>query len=159
MVMESLKLFERKFDYRISGHSGDTDSLILVPWGKPPTNDKMRLDVLRAMHAHTEMCDSGDTTLEAARKAIFDVAGKDADDRFVFLVSDANLQQYSITPDMLARIFSLDKRVHVFLLFIASPRDSTSAFVERWPSNVFVCLDKRDLPRVLKKMFQVALRE
>ena len=60
MVMEALKGFERKFDYRLSGHSGSTSELVLVPWGRPPANDKARLDVIRAMHAHTEMCDSGE---------------------------------------------------------------------------------------------------
>lgn len=154
MVMEALKGFDRKFDYKIAGHSGDTDELVLVPWGKAPTNDKGRLDVIRAMHAHTEMCDSGDHTLEAARKAVFDVAAQpESDDRFVFLISDANLDQYSITPEMLGRIFDLDRRVHVFVLFIASARDSASNFQKKLPGNVFVCLDKRELPKVLKKMF------
>ena len=83
----------------------------------------------------------------------------EADDRFVFLVSDANLDQYNITVDHVGRLFSMDKRVHVFVLFIANPRDSTKAFAERWPSNVYVCLDKRDLPRALKKMFSSAFLE
>ena len=157
MVMEALKGFERKFDYRIVGHSGDTDELVLVPWGKPPKNDKGRLDVIRAMHAHTEMCDSGDHTLEAAKKAIFDCAAQqEADDRFVFLLSDANLDQYSITPDMISRLFDLDKRVHVFILFIASMRDSASSFAKKMPGNVFICLDKKELPKVMKRMFVAA---
>jgi hypothetical protein len=157
MVMEALKGFERKFDYRIVGHSGDTDELQLVPWGKPPKNDKGRLDIIRAMHAHCEMCDSGDHTIEAAKKAIFDCAAQqEADDRFVFLVSDANLDQYSITPDMIGRLFELDKRVHVFMLFIASVRDSASAFARHMPGNVFICLDKKELPKVMKRMFLAA---
>jgi len=157
MVMEALKGFERKFDYRVVGHSGDTDELVFVPWTKPPKNDKGRLDVIRAMHAHTEMCDSGDHTLEAARKAIFDCAAQpEADDRFVFLLSDANLDQYSITPDMISRLFDLDKRVHVFVLFIASVRDSASNFAKEMPGNVFLCLDKKELPKVMKRMFLAA---
>lgn len=157
MIMESLKGFERKFDYRVVGHSGDTDELVFVPWGKPPANDKARLDVIKGMHAHTEMCDSGDHTLEAAKKAIFDCAAqKEADDRFVFLVSDANLDQYSITPDMISRLFDLDKRVHVFVLFIASMRDAASSYAKKMPGNVFVCLDKKELPRVMKRMFLAA---
>ena len=151
MVMEALKGFERKFEYRISGHSGVTDELLLVPWNKPPSTDKGRLDVIKAMHAHCEMADSGDNTLEAARKAVFDCAAGIADERFVFLISDANLDQYSITPDHLQRIFDLDRRVHVFVLFIASLRDSAVTFAKQLPGNVFVCLDKKDLPRVLKR--------
>jgi len=177
MVMEALRGFERKFEWRISGHSGVTDELMLVPWNKPPATDKTRLDVIKTMHAHAEMADSGDNTLEAARKAVFDVASGVADDRFVFLISDAcvflnqqrraraltrchgprsNLDQYSITSDHLQRIFDLDRRVHVFVLFIASVRDSATNFAKQLPGNVFVCLEKKDLPRVLKRMFMAA---
>lgn len=157
MIMESLKGFERKFDYRVVGHSGDTDELKLVDWGKPPKNEKQRLDIIKAMHAHTESCDSGDHTLEAARKAIFDSAAQpEADDRFVFLISDANLDQYSITHDMVSRLFDLDKRVHVFVLFIANARDNAASFAKKMPSNVFVCLDKAQMPKVMKRMFLAA---
>ena len=99
---------------------------------------------------------------------------EEADERYVFLLSDANLQQYSITPEMLAGLFNLDKRVKVYVIFIASIRDrwetnkqtkkeiivfsSAYSFRDKYPSQIFVVLDKKELPSVLKKIFlQAAL--
>ena len=39
---------------------------------------------------------SGDSTLEATEAAIQDVLSEEADDHFVFLLSDANLRRYGI---------------------------------------------------------------
>lgn len=45
---------------------------------------------------------SGDTTLEATARAIQEVAGiTDSDSKFVFVVSDANLERYGIKPSTL----------------------------------------------------------
>lgn len=104
------------------GHSGDSESIPLVPYGKPPQNRKERLQVLETMVAHSQVycwlvilyehgvivmisvvivqyCMSGDTTVEATIKAVSDVAKQDkADGRYVFVVSDANLRRYGISP-------------------------------------------------------------
>ena len=77
------------------GHSGDTPCAPLVEYGLPPPNEKERLKVIQRMAAHTQFCMSGDHTLEATREAIEEVATHldEADEAFVFVLSDANLER------------------------------------------------------------------
>ena len=72
------------------------------------------------MHAHTNVCDSGDNTIEAAKKAIREIVEKESDDYFIFLVSDANMESYGITPETFGSLYSMDSRVKMFSIFIAS---------------------------------------
>ena len=98
MIMEAVKGFEHKFSMAISGHSGDTDSLPLVAFDDNALEtDVDRLKVLRKMYAHTEVCDSGDSSLASCRKAVQEITSTDGDDYYVFLISDANLEQYGIS--------------------------------------------------------------
>eukprot|EP00494_Astrolonche_serrata_P003863 UN03871 len=114
MILEAVKGFEHKFDIKFSGHSGDSNSVALgVEWGHPPCNDRERLSVIKKMHAHCEMCDSGDNTINGVKKAIETVTREAADDYYVFCVTDANLDQYGITPDHFQRLVNIDARVHV----------------------------------------------
>ena len=96
MVMESFRGFDHKYQYKIGGHSGDTDNLEFVEEGKAPGNDRERLQVIRKMHAHSDLCDSGDNTLSSCRYAVREIVKKEADEYAVFLLSDANLEQYGI---------------------------------------------------------------
>ena len=87
MIMEAVKGFEHKFSLAISGHSGDTDSLPLVEFEDGGLETAVeRLKVLRKMYAHTEVCDSGDSSIRARRKAAQDITKKEVDDYFVFLI-------------------------------------------------------------------------
>ena len=45
---------------------------------------------------------------------------EDADERFMFLISDANLQRYYITPEEIGEILTSKKNVQAFIIFIAS---------------------------------------
>jgi len=65
------------------------------------------------MVAHTQFCMSGDHTLEAADEAIRDMAKEDADESFVFIVSDANFERYGIRPQ---DVFS-HSSLHLLLIF------------------------------------------
>jgi hypothetical protein len=97
LVMESFEGFENRFDYSIVGHSGDSNCIQLVDFGRPPRNEKERMQILQKMIAHSQYCQSGDNTLEAMRKAIVDIArqhDEDEDDHIVVGVSDANLARY-----------------------------------------------------------------
>ena len=76
----------------------DGPHIPFVEYEKPPEGPKERLKVLQKMKIHSEYCDSGDSTLEALQEGIKTVVEKEADDYFVFLVSDANLNRYDITP-------------------------------------------------------------
>ena len=108
--------------------------------------------VVRQMNAHTEVCDSGDNTIRACEKAIKDIVKRDADEHVVFLLSDANLEQYGIGGDDLQRLLKLDKRVRVFILFIGSIGDQATRLAEQCPAGqVFVALDTTQIPKILKQ--------
>ena len=94
MVMEAFTGLGHKYEYAIVGHSGETAWLPLVAMGSPPSGRAARLGVIRAMIQHSSTCRSGDHTLDAGRRAVLELASEPADDRFVFLVSDANLEGY-----------------------------------------------------------------
>ena len=98
MFMESFAGFENKYDYSIVGHSGDSHWIPFVDHGLPPKTRKERLRVLQKMLAHSQFCMSGDHTLEATQQAIRNMSQTEADDRYVFVVSDANLRRYGISP-------------------------------------------------------------
>jgi hypothetical protein len=72
MFMEALQGFDHKILYSIVGHSGDSECIELVEYGKPPTNKKDRFKVLQTMFAHAQYCSSGDETLNGATFRICD---------------------------------------------------------------------------------------
>lgn len=72
------------------------------------------------MHAHSQFCFSGDTTMEATKNAIEKVVEDEGDEHFVIVLSDANLERYGISPPKLARMMNSDPRVNVFFIFIGS---------------------------------------
>jgi len=43
MIMEALHGYEDKVNYSIVGHSGDSSSITLIPFGHPPTTPMQRL--------------------------------------------------------------------------------------------------------------------
>ncbi len=98
------------------GHSGATHLLPLVAFGRPPRNRQERLAVVRRMVDHAASCVSGDNTLAAAARAVRDVKGVEADDYFVFLVSDANLEGYGVTSASLAAALMADRRVNSYVI-------------------------------------------
>jgi len=157
MMLEATKGMEHRFDIAMSAHSGDTAHLPLVEFGKPPRDDKARLNVIRQIYAHAEMCESGDNTVNGLRRAIEAITrGPEADARYVVLISDANVDMYGITPETLERLIKMDPRVHVFVLFIASMSNQSKIFEEKLPGRVFTCLDTSMVPKTLKKMFLAA---
>ncbi|CAG8469763.1 6846_t:CDS:2 [Acaulospora colombiana] len=101
--MESFKSFEYKFQYRIAGHSGESHSMEFVKEGRYPHNEKETFKVLRQMYIHSQFCLSGDNTLNAAAHAIKDITKEEADDYFVVVLSDANISQYHINPEDIAK--------------------------------------------------------
>jgi hypothetical protein len=132
-----------------------------------PVQRKLR--VVRAMHAHAQQAYSGDMTLESARRAVRELAAEAADERFVVLVSDANLEQYGITPRELGKLLTLDPEVRVFIIFIGTLEGQAEKYLgggggggggdepELPPGHVFLCLNTRDLPKILQKIFASTL--
>ncbi|KAI4874143.1 hypothetical protein NFI96_015654, partial [Prochilodus magdalenae] len=123
MVMEALESYEHKFKYDIVGHSGDGFDIELVRCDKVPKNNKQRLKVLKTMHAHSQFCMSGDYTLEGTEHAVRELAREEADEHFVIVLSDANLERYGISPDRFARALTSNPQVHAFAIFIGSLGD------------------------------------
>merc|ERR1712194_979416 len=101
--MESLDGFEHKYHYNIVGHSGNGPEISFVEFGQPPRTRGQRAAVVGQMTSAAAIAASGDSTVEAIEAAVKKVASQEADDYLVFVVSDANLGGYGITPEMLRR--------------------------------------------------------
>lgn len=83
------------------------------------------------------------------------MAKQDADERFVFVFSDANLQRYGIPPESLGRaLMSQEKQVKAFVIFIASFDNEAQQLIERLPpGRAYACFDTGKLPQVFKQIF------
>lgn len=154
MLMESLRGFEQKFEYEICCHDGDHIINELVPFGKPPEDEKERLKVVSKMLAAAQFCGSGDNTLPAIDEACERLASSGpADDKFVFAFSDANFARYGITGEALVRTMARHRNVNVVCFFIATFEDEALALARQVPEQVKVCLDLKALPAELRTQF------
>jgi hypothetical protein len=99
-------------------------------------------------------CESGDHTLAAAAHAISDVVKVEADDYLVFVLSDANLGAYGITPTALSQVLLADARVRTFAIFIAAESQAAPLTRQMPVGHGFVCTDTAMLPRVFKQIMQ-----
>jgi von Willebrand factor A domain-containing protein 8 len=121
MLMESFEGFENKIQYNIIGHSGESPCIPFVDHKNPPNNDKRRMDTLRMMHAHSQFCWSGDNTLKATQYAVDEISKEECDEAIVVVLSDANLQRYSIPPKKLTQmLMKQEPKVHAYMIFIGS---------------------------------------
>lgn len=84
----------------------------------------------QTMHAHSQFCMSGDYTLEGTEHAVKELVREEADEHFVIVLSDANLERYGISPDRFAQALTSNSQVHAFAIFIGSLGDQA----ERWVS-------------------------
>lgn len=86
--------------------------------------------LFQALHAHSQFCISGDHTLEAAKHAVEEIAKQeDVDERFVIVLSDANLERYGIRPKKLAEILTANEDVNGFVIFIGSLGDQAHRYI------------------------------
>ena len=165
LVMESFENMQDKFDYSIVGHSGESHCIDLVPFGEPPTNAKERMRVLQTMIAHSQFCESGDTTLAAVKQAMTDVVleGSNDDDptgnAIVIAISDANLKRYGITPKDLSRAMqsrsdaSSSMTAKSYCIFIASLGDEAESIQRELPvGRGFVCMNSSELPHIVRNI-------
>lgn len=73
------------------------------------------------MHAHSQFCWSGDNTLEATKYAIESLAKEETDESIVIILSDANLERYSISAKELTKTLILhEPKVQAYVIFIGS---------------------------------------
>ncbi|PIK51485.1 putative von Willebrand factor A domain-containing protein 8 [Apostichopus japonicus] len=154
MVMESFEGYEKKFVYEIVGHSGEDFDSQFIKDDKPPKNNKQRLDTIKTMQAHAQFCMSGDMTVEATKHAIADITKKEADEHFVIVLSDANLDRYGIRPQHFARELTADEEVNAYAIFIGSLGDQAERLVKNLPAGrAFVCLDNKNIPQIMQQIF------
>ncbi|XP_044262539.1 von Willebrand factor A domain-containing protein 8 [Tribolium madens] len=154
LVMEAFQGFADKIQYDIIGHSGEAPSIPIVKLKEPPKNNKERLDIVRIMHAHAQYCWSGDHTLEAAEEAINSLAEEDCDEGIVIVLSDANLERYSIPPSKLAQVLTSKANVSAYVVFIGGLGDQAERLTQKLPAGrAFICRDVTQLPQILKQIF------
>nr|XP_009670755.1 PREDICTED: von Willebrand factor A domain-containing protein 8 isoform X1 [Struthio camelus australis] len=154
MVMEAFENYEHKFKYDIVGHSGDGFNITLVGSDKVPKNNKQRLEILKIMHAHSQFCMSGDHTLEGTEHAIQDIAKEDADEYFVIVLSDANLERYGILPSRFAQALTTNAQVNAFAIFIGSLGDQADRLQRTLPAGrSFIAMDTKQIPQILQQIF------
>ena len=158
MVMEAFEGFETKFLYDIYGHSGEDEAIVLVDSKNIPANNKERLNILKTMQAHTQFCLSGDHTLPAAKEAVKQLAQEESDEKFVILLSDANLDRYGIRPSELAKALTSEPSVNTYAIFIGSLGDQALHLTRSLPAGrSFVCLDLKKIPQILQQIFTSAM--
>ncbi|XP_050455261.1 von Willebrand factor A domain-containing protein 8 [Cataglyphis hispanica] len=158
MVMEAFSGYEGKFQYDIVGHSGDDYRIAFVDRLQPPTDNKRRLEVIKAMHAHSQFCMSGDNTLEATQHAIASLAKEDSDESIVVVLSDANLERYGIPPERFAKVLMSNADVNSYAIFIGSLGDQANRLMKKMPSGrAFVCMDLKNIPRILQQIFAASV--
>uniref|UniRef100_A0A7M4DXF6 von Willebrand factor A domain-containing protein 8 n=1 Tax=Crocodylus porosus TaxID=8502 RepID=A0A7M4DXF6_CROPO len=154
MVMEAFENYEHKFKYDIVGHSGDGFNIALVGSDKVPKNNKQRLEILKIMHAHAQFCMSGDHTLEGTEHAVREIAKEDADECFVIVLSDANLERYGIPPARLAQALTINPQVNAFAIFIGSLGDQADRLQRTLPAGrSFIAMDTKQIPQIMQQIF------
>jgi hypothetical protein len=162
MVMSALDGLGNRFQYSIVGHSGDGPNIPFVNLNDPPKDRGEQLRILQRMVAHTQFCMSGDSTLEATEHAIEEVSQScdNSDESFVFVVSDANLRRYGISPHDLGTILSSNSNVNACAIFIASLADEAARIEAALPAGTgHICFDTSDLPQLFRNLFAASFAE
>ncbi|KAL0082790.1 AAA domain-containing protein [Phycomyces blakesleeanus] len=157
MLMEAFRGFEHKFAYRIVGHSGDGANIEFVKPGNYPKTEKEEFEILSKMRAHSQYCLSGDNTLGAASHSVKEIVKEEGDDHFVVILSDANIAQYNIHPDDIARVLKSDDRVTAQMIFIGSLQDQAEQLKKALGSNAHMCVENKELPKIMKALFLASM--
>ena len=157
--MEAFEGTEAQFQYSVVGHSGTgPEALQLVDWGKPPATAKEKLALVEQARAHTQYCQPGDATLEATRLAIADCLSSEADEHFVFVISDADLERYGITPKAWDAILTADRRCHAYAILLSQNEAEAERIVAGiTPGRALVCDQTEHLASAFMTIFQHAV--
>lgn len=100
---------------------------------------------MKQMHAHAQYCWSGDHTLEGTDLAITRITAEEADDYFVVVLSDANLERYGIPAEAFGKVLTSDPRVNAFAIFIGSLGNQADRYgvVKPYDLNKIIKTEKR----------------
>ena len=91
--------------------------------------------------------------IAAAQHAIKEVTNEQADDWFVFVISDANLDQYGVSASALNKIIYSEPRVHTYFIFLAGGQRTQSIISQLPVGHGYALLDTGKLPTVFKQIF------
>ena len=157
--MESLDGLDNEYEYSMVGHSGSgPEAEQLVHWGEPPQGARKRLQLLQRMAAHTQYCHPGDQTYEATSLAIRSASSRHADERFVFVVSDADLARYGKRPEEWNAILTSDPSVKAYAVLIGNAQqeaDRISAALD--VGKGYMCTDTAELASTFERIFQASV--
>ena len=158
-IMEAFEGIEQQFTYSVVGHSGSgPEALRLIAWGKPPTSAKEKLKLVEELRTHAQYCNPGDATLDGTRRAIDDCLSKEGDEHFVFVVSDADLERYGITPAAWDKILTKDLRCHAYAILLSQNETEASRIVAGiTPGRALVCDQTEHLASAFMTIFQHAV--
>ena len=158
-IMEAFEGLEQQFHYCVVGHSGSgPEALKLIPWGKPPQGAKEKLKLVEELRTHAQYCNPGDATLDGTKLAIDDCLSTEADEHFVFVVSDADLERYGITPQRWDKILTSDARCHAYAILISQNETEASRIVQGiTPGRALVCDQTEHLASAFMTIFQHAV--
>ncbi|CAE7221629.1 Vwa8 [Symbiodinium sp. CCMP2592] len=155
-IFESFTGFEDKYDYRMVGHSGTgPEAERLVEWGRPPFSDRERLEICKSMEAHAQFCYPGDHTLEATARAIAELGRQSADERFLLVVSDADLQRYNIDIRRWNQILHQDPTIKAYVILISNNVDEAERIKSTLaPGRAHICAETASLAVTFKQIFK-----
>ncbi|CAG5105530.1 Oidioi.mRNA.OKI2018_I69.chr1.g2207.t1.cds [Oikopleura dioica] len=161
MVMEGLdsEAARNKVKWDIVGHSGDHRYIPLSLVENMPKTDKERLKVLQECASHPQFCFPGDNTIEATREQIRRLAAdEEADERFLILLTDANLERYGIPIKYLRDALDLDQAVNTCVICIGSLGDQAERMKSELPAGrSYIVKEPNEIPAILRTFFQSTL--
>jgi len=161
MVMEGLdsEAARNKVKWDIVGHSGDHRYIPLSLVENMPRTDKERLKILQECASHPQFCFPGDNTIEATREQVRRLAADDeADERFLILLTDANLERYGIPIKYLRDALDLDQSVNTCVICIGSLGDQAERMKSGLPAGrSYIVKEPNEIPAILRTFFQSTL--
>jgi len=158
-IFEAFEGLEKQFQYSVVGHSGSgPEALPVVQWGHPPSSAKDKLALIEQIRTHAQYCQSGDATLEATRRAISDCMSVEADEHFVFVVSDADLERYGITPSAWNTLLIAEPKCHSYAILISQNESEGERIIAGIaPGRAYVCEKTEELASTFMAIFKHAM--
>ena len=115
------------------------------------------LKLVEQLRTHAQYCNPGDATLEATRLAIADCVAAPADEHFVFVVSDADLERYQIKAADWDKLLTADGRCHAYAILISQNESEATRIVGGiTPGRALVCDRTEELASTFMAIFQHA---
>ena len=112
------------------------------------------------MEAHTQFCYPGDQTYEATSLAIQETANRVADERFVFVVSDADLERYGKRPEEWNAILTGTPSVRAYAVLIASNEEEADRISRGLDvGKGYVCTDTGLLASTMERIFAAVAQQ